>query len=238
MRFLGLGTLASMLGFAPLHSSAGDQGQGKIPDRSQIDPKYTWDLTALYSNLQSWEADFKECEQGVEAMVRMKGTVSKSPQALLGFLKLSDDLSIRASKVGSYASLLKDQDTRQPQPQAMYDRVMSLGVKLAEAGSWFQPEVLSLPDGKILEWCKADPNLKIYTHFFENMLRQKQHVLSTREEELMAMTGKIAAAPREAYSMLANADLKFPTIKDEKGNDVQLSEGRYAFYAFPRPAAA
>jgi oligoendopeptidase F len=219
-----------MLGLSPMNSSAGDQSQGKVPDRSQIDVKYQWDLTALYPNLQAWEVDLKECMQGVDALAKLKGSVTKSPQALLDFLKLSENLSIKASRVGSYASLLKDQDTRQPQPQAMYDRIMSLAVKLDEAGSWFQPEILSMPNGQIMEWCKSDPKLKVYAHFFENMLRQKQHVLSTREEELMAMTGKVVATPSEAYTMLANADLKFPAIKDDKGNEIEMSEGRYAYY--------
>lgn len=230
VRFWGLGVLAAVLGLIPFHSAAGEQAQGKVPERSQIDPKYTWDLTAMYPNLDAWEADFKNCDQGLSAVAKMKGTVTKSSEALLSFLSLYEDLSIRFSKVGVYASLLRDQDTRQSEPQAMYDRVMTLGVRIEEAESWFEPEILSLPDGKLLEWCKTNPKLAVYTHHFQDLLRQKKHVLSPREEELMAMTGKLAATPRETFSMLANADMKFPIIKDDKGNDVQLSEGRYAFF--------
>jgi len=229
MRYLGLGALASMLGLAPMKSAEEDQ-QGKVPERSEIDPKYTWDLTAMYPNLQAWEADFKSCEQSVGELAAMKGTVSKSPEALLRYLTFNDDLSVKFSRVASYASLLKDQDTRQGGPQALYDRVMSLGVRLSEAASWFEPEILSLPEGRLVAWAKSLPKLAVYTHYFENLTRQRQHVLSMREEELMAMTGKLAATPGETFSMLANADMKFPIIKDEKGNDVQLSEGRYAFF--------
>jgi oligoendopeptidase F len=222
--------LVVVFGSVSLSFSASEQAQGKVPERSQIDVKYTWDLTASYANSDVWEADFKICEQGLGQIAKMKGTAAKSPEALLNFLKAYEDLAAKLLKLGSYASLYKDQDTRQSQPQAMFDRVASLGVRFEEAASWFEPEVLTLPDGKLLEWCKGNPRLTIYTHHFEDLLRQKQHVLSAREEELMAMTGKMAAAPGEAFSMLANADMKFPTIKDEKGNDVQLSEGRYALF--------
>ena len=227
MRVLGWFSVLAILGLAPLGPAVAAHAQGKVPERSQIDIRYTWDLAAMYPNLAAWEADFKSCEQALDGIARMKGTVTKSPETLLSFLTAYEDLAAKFSKVGSYASLLKDQDVRQSSPQAMYDRAATLGVRLGESASWFEPEILSLPDGKLLAWCKGNPKLAIYTHHFDDLLRQKQHVLSAREEELMAMSGKLAATPGEAFSMLANADMKFPTIKDEKGNDVQLSEGRY-----------
>jgi oligoendopeptidase F len=230
LQSLGWISVVAILGLAPLGPAVAEQAQGKVPERSQIDVKYTWDLAAMYPNLAAWEADFKSCGQALGAIAKMKGTVAKSPETLLSFLTAYEDLSAKFSKMGSYASLLKDQDVRQSDAQAMYDRVATLGVRLGESASWFEPEILSLPDGKLLEWCKSNPKLAIYTHHFDDLLRQKQHVLSAREEELMAMTGKLAATPGEAFSMLANADMKFPTIKDDQGNDVQLSEGRYTFF--------
>ncbi len=230
LRFLSLSALLSVFGMTPAGAGGEEQEQGKVPERSQVDPKFTWDLTGMYPDREAWEGDFKHCEASLASFAGMKGMVSRSPENLLNYLKTYDDLSVRVSKIAVYASLLKDQDTRQPEPQAMYDRATTLGVKFGEATSWFEPEILELPDGKLLEWCKGNAGLAIYTHRFEDVLRRKQHVLSSREEELLAMTGKMAAAPHEAYSMLANADLKFPTIKDDKGNDVQLSEGRYAVF--------
>jgi len=206
------------------------EGQEKVPERSQIDAKYTWNLADMYANREAWEADFKASEKGVSTLSGARGTVTKSPEALLSYLTQRDEIVVRFSKVAAYASMLRDQDTRQSEPQAMYDRAMTLNVKLEEATAWFEPEILQLPRSQLLAWCEKNPKLKIYTHYIENLLRQKPHVLSTREEELMAMTGKLAATPREAFTMLADADMKFPTIKDEKGDDVQLSEGRYAFF--------
>ncbi len=229
-RLLRFVFLLSLLNPPPAHSAPVPQAQAKVPERSEIDPKYTWNLADMYPDRAAWEADYKACEQGVGDLAKAKGTVSDSPEALLAFLTLSDQLSVRFSKTAAYASMLRDQDTRQAEPQAMYDRVMTLGVRLGEASAWFQPEILALPDGKLLEWCRSNPKLTTYTHYFKNLLRQKPHVLSTREEELMAMTGKLGATPRETFSMLADADMKFPTIKDDKGNDVQLSEARYAFF--------
>jgi len=81
-----------------------------------------------------------------------------------------------------------------------------------------------------MEWCKTTPELQIYEHSFDNLLRQQKHVLSAREEELMAMTSKVAGAPQQAFTMLTNADMSFPSIQDETGNDVDMSEGRYSLF--------
>ena len=225
-----MSAIVFVLGATPFFCSSAGQGQGKVPEHSEMDPKFTWDLSALYASREAWEMDYKSCEQGIAGFAGMKGTITKSPEALLRFLKLADDVSVKLSRVTVYASLSKDEDTRRPESQAMYDRATTLGVRLGEATAWANPELLAMPDGDLIAWCKGDPKLSIYAHHFEDLLRQKQHVLSAREEEMMAMTGKLAAAPRQAYTMLANADLKFPSIKDDKGNEVQLSEGRYALF--------
>ncbi len=206
------------------------QDQAKIPERSQIETKYTWNLADMYASREAWEADFKACEQDSVILANAKGRVTKSPEALLDYLTHYDETVVKFSKVAAYASLLRDQDTREAAPQAMYDRAMTMNVKLDEATAWFQPEVLQMPGNQLLDWCNRSSKLKVYTHYFENLLRQKPHVLSTREEELMAMTGKLTATPRETFTMLADADMKFPTIKDAKGGEVQLSEGRYALF--------
>ena len=231
-RYLRLPCLLALVSVSNLAPGRAElaEGQEKVPERSQIDPKDTWNLADMYATREAWEADFKASEQGVSALANAKGTIAKSPEALLSYLIQQDELVVKFSKLAAYASMLRDQDTRQPEPQAMYDRAMTLNVKLEEATAWFQPEILQLPGSQLLDWCEKTPKLKTYTHYIENLLRQKPHVLSTREEELMAMTGKLAATPRETFTMLADADMRFPVIKDEKGDDVQLSEGRYAFF--------
>lgn len=227
---LSLVLLIAIVGFSIALSQSQKPGQGKVPERRQVDPKYTWDLTTMYPNQEAWEADYRTCAQSRDTLQKMKGTISTSPEALLGFLTLVDDISVKLDKLLAYANMLKDQDTRQPEHQGMYDRVTTLAVKLDEASSWFEPELLAIPEQNLKSWLKNNSTLAVYAHRIDNVLRQRKHILSAREEELMAMSGKVTAVPREAYSMLANADITFPTIKDDKGEDVQLSEGRYALF--------
>lgn len=230
VRILGLILLVTIVGLSIVLSETQKQAKGKVLERRQVDPKYTWDLTAMYPDQEAWEADYKTCEQSKEALQKMNGAISASPEALLKYLTLVDEVSVKLDKILAYANMLKDQDTRQPGPQGMYDRGTTLSVKLDEASSWFEPALLAIPEQKLKRWLKNNSKLAIYGHRIDNVLRQRKHILSAREEELMAMSGKVTAVPREAYSMLANADMVFPTIKDDKGEETQLSEGRYALF--------
>ena len=230
VRILGLILLVTIVGLSIVLSETQKQAKGKVLERRQVDPKYTWNLTAMYPDQEAWEADYKTCEQSKEALQKMNGAISASPEALLKYLTLVDEVSVKLDKLLAYANMLKDQDTRQPGPQGMYDRGTTLSVKLDEASSWFEPALLAIPEQKLKRWLKNNSKLAIYGHRIDNVLRQRKHILSAREEELMAMSGKVTAVPREAYSMLANADMVFPTIKDDKGEETQLSEGRYALF--------
>ena len=200
---------------------------GKLRERSQIDDKYKWNLADMYPDQASWDADYKLIEKGIPDLAAFKGKVSQSPGDLLKYLTLRDELVVKLEKLLSYASMLSDQDTKEPGPQALEERGRNLAVKWGEATAWFEPEIVSLPEGRLFEWTKGDAKLGVYTHSFDALLRQRKHVLSAREEELMVMASKVGATPSNAFGMLKNADMKFPTVKDEKGNEVQLSEGRY-----------
>jgi len=210
--------------------AADPQGTGEVPNRSAIADKYKWNLKDMYADTAAWEADLKKVEAAVSELAAQKGKASQSPTALAEFLKLQEDTGVRLEKVFAYAHMLSDQDTRESSAQALQERARNVAVQFSEALSWFEPEILSLPEGQLLKWCAENEPLKIYKHHFENLVRQQKHVLSAREEELLAMAGKMAGTPHQAFNMLTNADMKFPTIKDGDGKDVELSEGRYQLF--------
>lgn len=207
-----------------------DAQSGDVPERSELDVEYTWNLERMYPSLDAWEADFGECAKYVDKLASYEGVVTESPQKLGEYLALRDEAYPKLERLFAFAMLMRDQDTRESNPQAMFDRVRSLAVRLSQATSWFEPQVLSLPENRLMNWVKTEPRLNIYEHSFENLIRQQEHVLSAREEELMAMVGKVAGTPQQAFNMLTNADMEFPTIKDSEGNDAQVSEGRYILF--------
>ncbi len=204
----------------------------KVRERSEIETKHLWATEQIFPDGQAWEAEFAAVGKQVKKLAALKGTAGQGATALLKALKLRDDAGARLERVHVYASLLADQDTRVGENQGLRARCRTLATEYSEATSWMQPEITAMPFERLDSWMRESGELAVYKQYFDNLFRQKKHILSPREEELMAMAGQIRATPSNAYSLLANADIQFPTIEDDKGDTVELSDS--AFYIFMR----
>ena len=204
----------------------------RVPERSEIDQQYLWATENIFPDREAWEQEFTALKPMIAQMGAFKGTLGQGPEQLLAALTLRDELEPRLVRVYVHASLLADQDTRVSEHQGMRNRVRSLFVEYSAATSWAEPELIAFGHDKLKAWMAQNEKLALYAHAFDNLFRQQQHILSEPEERLLALTGDVRAVPSAAYSQLANADLKYPTIKDEHGNDVELSDS--AFYQFMR----
>jgi oligoendopeptidase F len=195
-------------------------------ERSAIEDKYKWDLSKMYANEQEWEAHYKKVEGMIGEFAAKTGKIGDSAKSLLEALTLRDQINIQLEKVGEFASLRRDEDMRVSANQGLFQRAQTLGVKWGEGSSWFQPELLKIPEGKLQDWLKQ-PELKVYKHFFEDLLRTKEHILSPREEELLAMSTKATDASTEAFGLLSNTELRWRSVKDPEGKDLEITSSSY-----------
>jgi oligoendopeptidase F len=195
-------------------------------ERGAIEEKYKWDLTKMYASPAQWETHYQEVDKMIAAFAGKKGKVGESAASLLEALKLRDKINIQLEKIAVFASLSRDEDMRVSTNQALFQRSQTLGVKWGEVSSWFQPELLRIDESRLREWLKQ-PDLKVYTHFFEDLLRSKAHVLSAREEELLAMSSKATDASSDAFGLLSNTELHWRTIKDPNGKDVEITSASF-----------
>jgi len=157
-------------------------------------------------------------------------------QVAAGALTLRDQINVQLEKVGGFASLRRDEDMRVSANQGFFNARKTLGVKWAESSSWFQPELLKIPEGQLRDWLKQ-PELNVYQHFFDDLLRTKAHVLSSREEELLAMSSKATDAATEAFGLLSNTELRWRSVKDPEGNDLEVTSSSYTSASNRRTAS-
>jgi oligoendopeptidase F len=200
---------------------------GRIPERSEIEEKYRWDLEAIYPSVEAWEEAFSGLEPKLEGLASFRGRVSASGETLLEFLREEEAFSKELGRLYVYANMKSHEDLRVTRFQELTDRVENLSMRHAAATSFFRSEVLSMPDGRLDEFMAGNEGLKLYGFHFAELLREREHVLSHREEELLAQTREIGSVAQNAFTMLTDADLKFPTIRDENGQSVDLTEERY-----------
>ncbi|MFQ5501458.1 MAG: oligoendopeptidase F [Phycisphaerae bacterium] len=208
--------------------AAEDNGQAaKTPTRDQIAEKDKWNLEDIYSDDAAFEDGFRSVEGLITKMPSLKGTLAQSPDRFLMAMKVRDTLLREFDRVLLYAGLSYHEEMSLNKPLGRWERVQSLGTKVSESVSWFIPEVLTIPKVTIDEWMEKNSGLAVYRHAIDDILREKEHVLSSREEELMAMAGNVLSAPNNIFGRFTNTDLDFPKIKDADGKEIQLSSPIY-----------
>mgnify|MGYP005760474019 FL=1 len=199
----------------------------KIPLRSQLDPQYTWATTDLYPTDKDWEAQIPQIQAMVEKLKACKGTLGKSSQNLLAFLKLEDEFELLADPFACYAMYKKDQDTRDPNAQKMSGVMMNLLVQADEAVAFAGPEILEISDQDMDRFYQEEPGLEHYRLALTRLRREKEHTLSQSEEALLASAGKLGQSPGTIYNLLGDADLPFPDAVDKDRNRHALSQGTF-----------
>ncbi|MBC8403412.1 MAG: oligoendopeptidase F [Candidatus Marinimicrobia bacterium] len=202
--------------------------ESDIPQRSDIEVQYQWNLQDIFPSVDAWENDFKTVESGLSEFSEFKGKLKKSGTAILKCLELDSKLSLKLDNLYVYAGLLKDEDTRISENQALNDRARGLYVKYGEATSFILPELQTIPEKKLYKFIVKTPGLEVYRFFFDNLIRQREHTLSSEEEELLAMAGDLFRGPRKIHEALTTTDMVFPMVKDEDGSEIRLTRGRYS----------
>jgi oligoendopeptidase F len=193
--------------------------------RTDVPLEQRWKLEDIFADQQAWDKEYKEVKEALNKISDFQGKLNK-PAAVKQCFELEDTISIHMERLYVYANMKHHEDTAEPTYQALSDKAKKLSVDAGEASSFISPEILSLSDEE-LQKLVNDPELSFYKRTLTEMLREKKHVLTKAEEALLAQVGTLSQAPNTIFSMLNNADLKFPKVADEHGEEIELTHGRY-----------
>ncbi|MEK3828111.1 MULTISPECIES: oligoendopeptidase F [Paenibacillus] len=197
----------------------------KLLKRSEVPAEHTWKLEDLFADQKAWDQEYEEVSSMMKKASEFQGKLNQ-PDVLKASFEFEDEIGLKLERLFVYARMHQDEDTANPTYQSLSQKAQKLGVRVGEALSFVTPEILSLPDSELDALIKNE-SLSAYTFTLEEMKREKAHVLSQAEEALLAQVGNLSQAPQTIFSMLNNADLKFPRIKDENGKEVELTHGSY-----------
>ncbi|UOR13120.1 oligoendopeptidase F [Halobacillus amylolyticus] len=199
----------------------------QLPKREEIPEELTWDLNTIFASDDEWYKEFEEIKKLIPEVQAFKGTLGNSADQLYELLSIQDRISNKIGKLFTYAHMRSDQDTTNSHYQEMNAKAESLLTQVSSSMSFIVPEILSLSEDTVKQYMKEHDKLKEYEHTLNEIMRKKEHVLSEEEEKLLSGFSEIASNPSQTFGALNNADLTFPSIKDEEGNEVDLTHGRY-----------
>jgi oligoendopeptidase F len=199
----------------------------RLPKRSQVKPADTWDLSPLCENDAQWEQLFQQLDQQIPTYAEFRGQLRDGVKTLVACFEFDHNFDRLAERVGGYAHLKVTEDQANSTCQAMVARYQNLATRASQAASFIRPEILALPK-KTLDQYLAAKEMQPYRLVLERIIRFKPYTLPAREEEILAMQGEMAAAVSKAFRQLLDADMKFGMVKNEKGQQVELSNATFS----------
>ena len=199
----------------------------QLPKRQEVPVELTWDLTKIFADDAAFEEKFQALSEELTEVDKIKGTLAQGATEFLTAIEYVLDIYRKAEVIYVYAHLKNDEDTANTTNQALYARASSLIAQVSEAVSWFEPEMLELSDQEIWAFFEKESKLELYRHFVEQIISERAHILPAEQEALLAGASEIFGSSADTFSVMNNADLKFPVVKNEEGEDVQLTHGVY-----------
>ncbi len=196
--------------------------------RSEVPVEDTWDLSVMYPDREAWAKDLKEASALPDRLALRRGKAVTSPETLIETIEDILLASRRAEKIFTYAHMVNDQNLADPRGSEMNQKAMDLLTNLAASVSWFNPEVLSVPEGTMENWLKETP-LSKYKVWLEDVLRKRPHTLSSGEEKILALASDATRGFIGAFGKLNNVEIpaRFPSVTDPSGKSVKISHGNF-----------
>ena len=198
--------------------------------RSEIEEKYKWDLTPIYKDVDSWYEDYDLVSKEIKKVLDFKGNIVKSAKNLLDYIEFSMNLERKLYKLYYYAHLNFDSDTTNNEYQKMNGKIENLLSEYNKLDSFANPEMMKIDYNQIKEFYKEEPRLQEYEFLLEQLYRYKDHILNTEAESIISSFANINSTPEQVFEALTDSDLRFGKVKNDKGEDVELTESNYSSF--------
>lgn len=200
----------------------------ELKTRDQIDSKYKWNIEAMIPDESVISGKLESIKKEAEAYGEdFAGRLTESADTLLAAFQKRDDIWRRLEKIYVYARMRRDENNAETKYQAMADQCNSVIAAVSASMAFFTPELLSASEETILAYIDAAPGLEIYRFAICDTMRQKAHILTQAEENILAQMSEITGATNDIFTMLNNADIKFGTIIDEDGDETEVTHGNF-----------
>ena len=197
----------------------------KVPLRSKLDKKFTWNAESVFPSDEAWEKETRQILDDLPGIKKFQGRIAEGPLVLLEALECIYELVLRAQKAFMYAGFSYAVDTTDQHAAGMRAKAQSMYGQILSAVAFVQPEILALGRDELEEWMKQNPQLGVYKHNFDDIFRRQAHVRSAEVEEILGLVTDPLQGPGNSTSMLTNADFKFKPVKDNRGSVLDLTQG-------------
>ena len=200
-----------------------------LKSRKEMDPKFMWDYSHMFADKAAWEKAYKEVEETIPSIAALQGKLCESAESLKNALDIIYSAQQKLELVYLYAMLHKSGDNGDPEYQEMVGRAINLIVSMSTVAAFIEPEILECDEATINSYLENE-ELATYRHTAHDILRGRAHMLSKEQEKMLAMLSDASGNCSNIFEMLESVDMTFPIIKDQNGNDVELTHGNFGVF--------
>ncbi|MCW8814292.1 MAG: oligoendopeptidase F family protein, partial [Chlorobium sp.] len=199
-------------------------------ERSQVEEKYKWNLSEIYSSKDAWQKEVNKISAEIDKLPDYKGKLGDNADTFYSALKLFFGILKSLYATSTYSNNLSNEDLNNSANQSLDQQITSIGTKFGEKTAFLEPEILTLPKEMIQNFFKEKPELEEFSMYIDNIQRLKAHTLSEPEEKILASFGLVAGNQNDVYGIFTNAEKPAPEITISTGEKIQLTPASYTKY--------
>ena len=195
-----------------------------------MEAKYNWNLKEIFENREEFDKTKKELEDDLNKINNYQGKLCDSSDNLYNCYKLYEKALEKYERLYGYGMLYYNLDMSNQEGIKLYKEVESIGTNFSTKVSFMTPEITYSKNGVVEKYLANDKRLERYKRDIEDILKEKEHILSKKEETLLANYSEIFSAPENTFDILTNAEFKFGNLTNENGEEVELTESNYTIF--------
>ena len=190
--------------------------------------KYEWDFTDIYKGKEEYKKDIELIEQKLEEISKYKGSLAESSESIYNCYNNYEEIVEINDKIYAHAMLKHNKNMADQEGVILFREAQALDNKVDAKTAFILPELTEIDEGILKKYMNEDKRLERYSREINEILENKKHILSKDIEEVLSKFSDIFNGYENAYEVLTNAEIKFPSIEDGKGNKISVSEAEYA----------
>ena len=192
--------------------------------------KYTWDLTDIFKTEDEFEEEVRKLQEKLEQIKGYQGKLKESSKIIYNCYNLYEKALENYEKIYGYGMLKFHLDMAESNNIKLYKKCEGIGTEFEKVTSFITPEITEIDTDTLLKYIEENNNLKRYERELREIIRDKAHILSKEEENILANYSEVFAASENTFDILTNTEFHFGSIINEDGTEVEMTDSNYTVF--------
>lgn len=192
-----------------------------------MENKFEWKFTDIYKTKEDYKEDIKKVKEKLEEIVQYRGKLKDSSENIYKCYKIYEEIVEMDCKIYAYGMLQYHRNMTNQEAVELFKEAEELDNKIDEKTAFMVPELTNMDTATLEKYMKEDKSLQRYSRRITEIIENKKHILSKEIEEVLSKFSDTFNGCENAYSVLTNAEIKFPSIKDSNGKELEVNEAEY-----------